>query len=215
MTRPAQPAGPEPDPADQGASPAPVISAAKARLLDATIDYVCEHGVADLTLRRLADALGTSHRMLIYHFGSKDGLLLEVVHTVEARQRQALSDLGAMSIDHPDQLVRRLWARLADPAMWPLERLFFELYGQALQGHPVVAPLLDGIVESWLGPATELGLQMGLTRREARDQARLGLAVTRGLLLDLLATGDRRGVDRAMNRYLASLPSLGVTGVSH
>ncbi len=153
--------------------------------------------------------------MLIYHFGSKDGLLVEVVRTVEARQRQALADLGATSVDRPDQLVRRVWTRLADPAMWPLERLFFELYGQALHGHPALAPLLDGIVESWLEPATELGRQMGLSGREARDQARLGLAVTRGLLLDLLATGDRRGVDRAMNRYVASLPSVPASGVPH
>ena len=214
MASPDNPPKPNP-PEGPSTRPAPAMSAAKARLLDATIDHVSVHGVADLTLRGLADALGTSHRMLIYHFGSKDGLLVEVVHTVEARQRQALADLGATSADRPDQLVRRLWARLADPAMWPLERLFFELYGQALQGHPAVAPMLDGIVESWLGPATDLGLQMGLSRREAHDQARLGLAVTRGLLLDLLATGDRRGVDRAMDRYVATLPPLPLGRVSH
>ncbi len=210
------------------AADAPGAPDAKARLLAATVDYVIDHGVADLSLRRLADAIGTSHRMLIYHFGSKDGLVLEVVQAVEARQRQVMADLGGgldagldgglhdgldagpagprpgLAAD-PAELVRRLWAGLADPGMWPLERLFFELYGRALQGDPAVAPFLDDIVESWLGPAAALGERLGLAPEVARDEARLGLAVTRGLLLDLLATGDRVGVDRALERYLGGL----------
>jgi hypothetical protein len=36
-----------------------------------------------------------------------------------------------------------------------------------------------------------------------RAEARLTLAVTRGLLLDLLATGDLAAVNAAMDRYIA------------
>ncbi len=190
------------------ARPALAPADPRGRLLAATFDYVVDHGVGDLSLRRLAAAIGSSHRMLIYHFGSKDGLLVELVGAVEARQRQVMAELGGElegELADPTDLVRRMWAGLADPALWPLERLFFELYGRALQGDPAVAPFLDGIVESWLEPATELGRRMGLRRAEARDQARLGLAVIRGLLLDLLATGDRAGVDRALDRYLGLL----------
>jgi hypothetical protein len=46
--------------------------------------------------------------------------------------------------------MRRPWQRLADPALWPHERLFLEVYGQMLLGQPHAAPLLDGIVDSWL-----------------------------------------------------------------
>ena len=151
-------------------------------------------GVGDPSLRQLAAALGTSHRMLIYHFGSKEGLLVEIVRTVEAAQRQALADLEAEAEAAGGTLadvMRRFWQRLADPSLWPAERLFFELYGQALQGRPHVASFLDGIVTSWLGPATDLARRHGMPEPEARATARLGLAVTRGLLLDLLATGDR------------------------
>jgi len=175
------------------------------RLLDAAVEYAAGHGLADLSLRQLAAALGTSHRMLVYHFGSKEGLLIEVVRAVERRQQEALASLGADADLPPAEAARRLWQRLADPAMWPYERLFFELYGQALQGRPQFVSLLDGIVESWLGPATELAIRQGMPASVARAQVRLGIAVTRGLLLDLLATSDRAGVDAAMERFIASM----------
>src|SRR3954452_18754003 len=63
------------------------------RLLDAAIDYVAGHGLSDLSLRRLAEELGTSHRMLIHHFGSKEGLWVAIVREVEARQLAAIGDI--------------------------------------------------------------------------------------------------------------------------
>jgi hypothetical protein len=86
--------------------------------------------------------------------------------------------------------------------MWPSERLFFELYGQALQGRPGTTEILDGIVSSWIEPAAEILHAHGLSRADARTQARLNLAVVRGLLLDLVATGDRDGVTGAMDLFL-------------
>jgi AcrR family transcriptional regulator len=172
------------------------------RLLDAAVDHVAAHGIGDLSLRQLAAALGTSHRMLVYHFGSKEGLLVEVIRTVEARQRQALAELaGDAHLPGPEQ-ARRMWQRLADPALWPHERLFFEIYGQALQGRPHTTALLSGIVDTWLEPLTELNLARGMPPQQARASARLGIAVTRGLLLDLLATGDRAGADEAMELFI-------------
>lgn len=174
------------------------------RLLAAAVDFVAAHGVADLTLRRLAAAIGTSHRMLIYHFGSKEGLLVAVIREVEARQRAALAeiDLDAGSLA---EVGWRLWRRLSDPTLWPLERLFFEVYGQALQGRPGTTAVLEGVVDSWVELGTELAVRRGVPRAAARVQARAGLAVTRGLLLDLLATGDRKSVDRAMKHFLTTV----------
>ena len=63
--------------------------------MSAAVDYVAEHGLGDVSLRQLATALGTSHRMLIYHFGSKHGLLVEVIKTVEARQREIMAAMAA------------------------------------------------------------------------------------------------------------------------
>jgi AcrR family transcriptional regulator len=173
----------------------------KELLLRAAMDYVAEHGVSDLSLRQLAAAIGTSHRMLIYHFGSKEGLLIEVIRAVEQQQRDALA---AMEIDpalSPEEVMWQFWKRLADPALWANERLFFEIYGQALQGRAHAAPLLDGIVESWVAPLAQRGREQGLSPADARADARLQVALARGLLLDLLATGDRKGVDAAAKRF--------------
>jgi AcrR family transcriptional regulator len=47
-------------------------------LLAAAVDRALHGGIADLSLRQTAAAIGTSHRMLIYHFGSREGLLAAV-----------------------------------------------------------------------------------------------------------------------------------------
>src|SRR3954449_4776723 len=140
---------------------------ARERLLAAAMEHVAEHGVGHLSLRALAAALGTSHRMLIYHFGSKEGLLVEVIRTVEARQRAALAELeraagGAPAGAMPAEVMRAFWARLADPALWPLERLFFEVYGQALQGRPGTTGLLDGVIDDWVEPMTASAVRAGV-----------------------------------------------------
>jgi AcrR family transcriptional regulator len=179
---------------------------ARELLLDRAIDYLTAHGAGERSLRQLANALGTSHRMLIYHFGSKEGLLMAIVQTVEEQQLLALADLQSQAEAAGGSLadvMRHFWTRLADPNLWPHERLFFELYGHALSGAPHLASFLDGVVTSWLEPAAELARRHGVPDADARAHARLGLAVTRGLLLDLVATGDRTGVDAAMGVFIA------------
>ena len=176
---------------------------ARRRLLDAAIEHVSGHGLTDLSLRGLAAELGTSHRMLSHHFGSKEGLWLAIVEEVERRQRDAMAELVPDASLPVDEAMRAWWRHISDPSLWPSERLFFEVYGQALHGREPAGQLLDGVVESWVAPATELAVAMGIPRDEARAFARLGLAVTRGLLLDLLATEDRAGVDAAMEAWIA------------
>jgi AcrR family transcriptional regulator len=176
-------------------------SEAKVRLLAATIDYVADNGITDRSLREIAAAIGTSHRMLLYHFGSKEGLLVEVVRAVEAEQRRALS---ALSDDAPlDALEQtsRLAKRLTNPRLRRNERLFFELYAQALQGRGPAADLLPELVHVWLPPLRDLSIRLGVPEHEADAHARLMLAVARGLLLDLVGTGERRAVDQAMELF--------------
>jgi AcrR family transcriptional regulator len=167
-------------------------------LLEQTIAYMSREGVADLSLRTLASALGTSHRMLIYHFGSKEGLLAAVVAELERGHRELLAEL----MEDPDvtvpALARQLWRRVSAPEMWPFARLFFEIYAHGAQGRAHARPLLDAALEPWFDAITELHLRQGLSPARARAHAHQGIAVTRGLLLDLVATGDRRDVDRAM-----------------
>jgi AcrR family transcriptional regulator len=176
---------------------------ARERLLRSAIDYLGARGITELSLRELAEALGTSHRMLIYHFGSKEGLFTEVVQAVERSQRELWDQLLADPELGPAQRSLRLWQGVSDPAVAPHARLFFELYGQALQGREPAAGLLRGDVESWLALSEATLSEAGYDREQARTTARLGLAVVRGLLLDLLATGQRDEVDAAFELFLS------------
>jgi AcrR family transcriptional regulator len=194
MTRP--PAGPER--LDQ------VAAAPRERLLDAVIQHIQQHGIADFSLREVAAAIGTSHRMLIYHFGSREGLLVAVVQAVEAAQRAFLADLLASDASLPRaDAMRAMWRRLSDPSLWPNERLFYELYVQALQGRPGTVAFLDDVVDAWVEPMVGLADRYGVDPDVFRADTRLAVAVIRGLLLDLLATRDRRAVDVAFERYVA------------
>ena len=174
---------------------------ARERLLDAVIEHFTTEGLADQSLRRIAGAIGTSHRMLLYHFGSRDGLLLDVAREVEARTKIAFAATGEAVGGESDALVRSMWTYLADPALAGFERLFFALYGRALQGDESTLPLLKDDLEGWLEANAALAATAGVPAEVARVHARLGLAVIRGLLLDLLATGDRAGTDAALDVF--------------
>jgi AcrR family transcriptional regulator len=171
------------------------------RLLAAVVEHVRQVGTSDLSLRQVAAAVGSSHRMLLYHFGSKEQLLVEVARAVEQEQQEHLAGLATDGLSAADA-ARAMWARFTDPAMAPNERLFFELYGQALMGRPGTTALLEGDIEAWVDGVAEQAVALGLPVETARADARLGVAVVRGLLMDLLATGDREAVDEAFGRWV-------------
>jgi AcrR family transcriptional regulator len=156
-------------------------------LLDAVVKECAAHGIGDRSLRDIAAAVGTSHRMLLHHFGSRNELLLAIVDEVERRQRALLHELPT----EPAAAVAAMWADLRRPELRPFERLFFECYARGVQGEQPFARMLPGAVDAWL------------SEDETTDPAlvRLGLAVMRGLLLDLVATDDRRGVDAAAQAF--------------
>jgi AcrR family transcriptional regulator len=173
----------------------------KEKLLAAVVSVALAGGIADKSLRAIAEAAGTSHRMLIHHFGSREGLLVELIREVEARQRSALSELDAGSGQESRDLSGRFWQHLRSPELARQERLFFEVYGQALQGRQWATPLLEGIVENWVAPVAAMLEGAGISPQTARTIARLYVAVGRGLLLDVLATGEGDEVDAAMQFF--------------
>jgi AcrR family transcriptional regulator len=168
-------------------------------VLDAVVAELTRNGIGDRSLRDIAGALGTSHRMLIHHFGSRQGLLTEVVRTVEAEQRAFLASLDAPRQD----VMAVMWQRLSDPSLWPTERLFFECYARASRGEEPYAALLPGLVDDWLDRAVAVDPSAPADPARARAQARVGLALFRGLLLDLVGTEDRAGVDAAFAEFRA------------
>lgn len=172
----------------------------RTELLDAVIEHAAEHGLADRSLRAIAEAVGTSHRMLIYHFGSRDGLLAAVVAAVEAGQRAVLAELDAGEHDDPRAVGLHFWSLVTGPAM-RYGPLFFELATHAMQGRPHAASMRTDMVEPWLVPLTRLMTRAGDDPQRARIRARLGLATARGLLHDALVTGDLDAANAAMAEF--------------
>ena len=169
--------------------------------------YLREYGLADLSLRQLAERLGTSHRLLIYHFQSKEGLLTAITEEIEREQHvwaRAISEQGLS----PMEQLHSMWDRTADPALDQPLRLFVEMYGHTVQGRSHTAELLGTLVDTWLGTLAQLCRRMGMTTAEARIHARLILATVRGLMLDLLVTGDEKGTRAAWQFFIAQYDDL-------
>lgn len=169
----------------------------RAATLAKATDYVLAHGLTDLSLRPLAGALGTSTRMLLYDFGSKERLISAVLS--EARRRLAelyadRLDTGALSLG---DTIHGIWAWLTAPEQAPYLRLFFQVHVDAMSrptaytdgGGPLVTDWLDflaaGPRANRLDPAT----------------ATLVIGAVRGLVLDRLTTGDTDRTDRALARF--------------
>jgi len=176
-------------------------------LLTDAVEHFAKNGIGDASLRSIAASIGTSHRMLIYHFGSREGLLAEVVRTVEQQQRDLLATLSRTDRPIAEQ-ADEFWRRVTEAALI-YGPLFFELSAHAMQDLPHTEALKGDLISVWLPPLIELCVRAGIPPDEAPAYARLGLAASRGLLFDLLLTGDRVGVDEAsalLNR-LFSLPA--------
>lgn len=162
-------------------------------LLDALVREFSAHGIGDRSLRDVAEAIGTSHRMLLHHFGSRDELLLAIVEEVERRQLAVLPDLPTDRAAG----IAAMWAEVRRPELRAFERLFFECYARGAAGEEPFARMVPGAVDNWLA-------EVDATSTAATDPAlvRLGLAVIRGLLLDLAGTDDDAGVDAAAEAFV-------------
>src|SRR5262245_52919005 len=99
-------------------------------LLEASIGYLLEHGVGDLSLRPLAAAIGTKARLLIYHFGSREVLVSSALTIVLGRIQQSF--VAMMAEGDLDRALLSFWRWATDKANAPYLRLFFEVHGLAV-----------------------------------------------------------------------------------
>jgi AcrR family transcriptional regulator len=170
-------------------------------LLEATADYLLANGVASLSLRPLAAAIGSKARLLVYHFGSREQLLIEAMSVVRARAGQALetSMAGMPREPKPDALVRGLWTWSTSRRNRPYLKLLFEVHGLALQDPKQYAGYLRGAIETWVelvAPA----LKGALGVAGAVTAATLIVGTIDGLLLDYLSTGNLQRTTAAIEQ---------------
>jgi AcrR family transcriptional regulator len=184
-------------------------TARQTELLEAGYRYALEHGLADLSLRPLAAAIGSSPRVLLYLFGSKDGLVRALLARARADELELLGQLrdrGTGRAVGLEAVAEQLWSWLALESHRPLLALWVEGYARSLLDQD--GPWADfgrSTVQDWLTvlgaaqPASERDTEAGLAART------LILAVLRGAMLDLLATGDEARVTAAVAQQLAAM----------
>jgi AcrR family transcriptional regulator len=179
---------------------------ARAELLEKIVDYVLVHGLADLSLRPLATAVASSPRMLLYHFGSKDELVAAVIEETRRRHAELLAAWYERSAEHDARtLLLRAWQWLTAPRHDRLLRLLFETYGLALQDRKKHAVFSRTAVNDWIAPFARTLEREGFAAERAAALGTLLVGVVRGLLLDVLATGDRARVDRAFRSFINAI----------
>src|SRR5260221_660255 len=120
----------------------PVDHQRRAELLDAGGDYTVEHGVSEGSWRPVAAAIGVSPTTLVHHFGTKEQMLVSILGRLRERM---LAAARARAGEQPDlaAAARAAWTRTSDPQQWPEFRLFFAVYGGALQARQQFAGFLE------------------------------------------------------------------------
>ncbi|MBB5916955.1 AcrR family transcriptional regulator [Nocardia transvalensis] len=175
--------------------PRPLDEARRAELLAGVIAYIGEHGLIELSLRPLADYLGTSSRMLIHYFGTKEQMLVAALET----QRPDIAGMFA-DIDDIEELRRRLIESFCvnTTTGWVSStRVLFQVLGVAsVPGSPFRRYGVDA-VRVLVGAVTDVLRRLEPEFPDPESTATLLVSGIRGLLQDRLVTGDNTRVSKA------------------
>lgn len=194
-----------------------VPSRRKEELLELSYRYALEHGLADLSLRPLAAAVGSSPRVLLFLFGSKDGLVRALLARARSDELALLRGARADGVSGGlAAAVGTTWEWLAAREHRPLLTLWAEGYVRSLvEPDGPWAGFARQTVEDWLEVLA--ASQPPGRRRSASGAAErsLALSVMRGALLDLLATGDTARTGAAVEQFLARLETQDDAVISH
>ena len=187
--------------------PSPLPSPRKAELLEAAYAYALAHGLADLSLRPLAAAIESSPRVLLYLFGSKEGLIQALLARARADE---LAVLDALKRDHHgadfSAAALEVWNWLSGPRHHDLLVLWLEGYARSLVDPAGPwAGFARQTVTDWLDVLASYQPAPWRRTGEAQAQRTVALAILRGGLLDLLATGERDRVTAAVRSALGDL----------
>jgi AcrR family transcriptional regulator len=177
-------------------------------LLEASIEYLLERGVADLSLRPLAARVGSKARLLVYHFGSKDALITEAMLVVRDRVQQNFAALVENGRGRkPSQIMQAFWDWATAREHERYLRLFFEVHGLALQKPKRYGRYLEGAVTSWVEMMASV-LPVTLRPTLRRALATLAVSTVVGLLLGYLSGGDRNRATEALAQFTNSFDTL-------
>ncbi len=187
--------------------PATAPSARRDELLELCYRYALEHGLTDLSLRPLAAAVSSSPRVLLFLFGSKDGLVRSLLARARRDELDLLARWRSTGAEDLATVAGAVWCWLAAEEHRALLTLWVEAYARSLvDPDGAWTRFARATVDDWL---EVLAAAQGSDERDTpfgQAQRTLVLAVLRGALLDLLATGDVQRTTAAVNQQLLALP---------
>jgi AcrR family transcriptional regulator len=187
----------------------PKTSARRDELLERAYRYVLEHGIAALSLRPLAADVQSSPRVLLFLFGSKDELVRALIGRARADELQMLDELRSRrdgDVADLFEVAGEVWTWLAAPAHRAVLTLWLESYARSLiEPDGAWSGFAEATVRDWLDLLAAAQPDDGRPPAQAEAERTLVLAVLRGALLDLLATGDAERTTAAVRRELAAL----------
>jgi AcrR family transcriptional regulator len=170
-------------------------------LLEASIEYLLERGVADLSLRPLAAKVGSKARLLVYHFGSKEALVTEAMLVVRDRVQQNFAALVKNGQGRkPSEIMQAFWDWATSREHERYLRLFFEVHGLALQQPKRYGRFLQGAVTSWVEMMASV-LPATLRPTSRRTLATLAVSTVVGLLFDYFSSGDKKRTSDALAQF--------------
>jgi AcrR family transcriptional regulator len=177
--------------------PRPPDPERRTRTLSKAADYVLDRGLEGLSLRPLAAALGTSTRMLLYDFGSKEQLIEEVLAEIRRREAGLLQDMQARAATGLGEMLESVWEWVTAQERAPFMRVFFQTYVDAMTHPEAYAEGGRPMVGDWVSFLTSP------RRPDPVDPATatLFVAVIRGLLFDRLTAADPDRTDSALKRF--------------
>ncbi|MBF8189457.1 TetR/AcrR family transcriptional regulator [Nonomuraea sp. K274] len=187
-------------------------SARQVELIEAAYRYVLTHGLAELSLRPLAKEIGSSPRVLLYLFGTKEGLVRALLARARASELEFLAGLGSeapvaseIGDDRLTHVAGRLWTWLSAPEHRPLLNLWLEGYARSLvERDGPWRGFARATVEDWLQVLAAAQPEHVRHTEDGRARRTQVLALLRGALIDLLATGDADRTSAAVRRQLGA-----------
>ena len=175
-------------------------------LLESAYAYVLEHGLTELSLRPLTRAIGSSPRVILFLFGSKDGLVQALLARARRDERALIESLRPTQAPALPVVVHRIWEWLAAPERRGLLILWAESYTRSLvEPDGAWAGFATATVDDWLSLLAEAQTPELRATPRGEAQRTLSLAILRGALLDLLATGDRQRTTAAVELALRNM----------
>lgn len=176
----------------------------KPELLGQILDHLTQRTLATVSFRTLAEALGVSTYVFVYHFGNRAQLVDEIVRAIVARHASLLSvdPTGFNEAEWAD-FWRAAWAEVSSDRGLQLQRLEFEAAMlEMVDGAP--QGVARGAVARWHGFTTSWVVSRGVAPEVADAEARLFVDAFFGLQYDALATGEIDRVGRAFARQIES-----------